>query len=237
VSRRFFTPREEVFPVVQADQSDSASLDNAFEFLVLGGRSIYSRGNDPDRQYVALRRNFWKCLYSRTSRRAVCRAQQWRIRRRRGPGRPWLRIYDGGTCRRVRTSHAHEEGGERDWSVSTTAFVGENDQVRGIRAQRVSFEGGAPVLVPGTEFELKADLVLLATGFTGPIRTGLIDSLGLKLDPRGNVVTDSRYMTSHAKVFAAGDVRRGASLIVWAIAEGRKMAASVETYLRSQRQI
>jgi glutamate synthase (NADPH/NADH) small chain len=83
----------------------------------------------------------------------------------------------------------------------------------------------------GTEFTLECDLVLLAMGFTGPVKGGMIDHLGLELDPRGNVQTDDNYMTSVPGVFAAGDMRRGQSLVVWAIAEGRKAAASVSQYL------
>jgi glutamate synthase (NADPH/NADH) small chain len=84
-----------------------------------------------------------------------------------------------------------------------------------------------------TEFTLDADLVLLAMGFTGPVRNGMVEQLGLVLDPRGNVATDDKYGTSVPGVFAAGDMRRGQSLVVWAIAEGRKAAASVDTYLKN----
>jgi glutamate synthase (NADPH/NADH) small chain len=131
----------------------------------------------------------------------------------------------------LRTSHAHEEGGDREWNVSTLGFAGENGQVQKLHAQRVAFDGGKFAPVPGSEFELEADLVLLAMGFTGPGANPLFQSLKLKTDPRGNLSVDSGYMTSHKGVFAAGDVRRGASLIVWAIAEGRKMAASVDAFL------
>jgi glutamate synthase (NADPH/NADH) small chain len=133
----------------------------------------------------------------------------------------------------LRTSHAHEEGCDRQWSVSTTKFTGHGGHVTKLHAQRVSFENGKFVPVPGSEFELNADLVLLAMGFTGPVKNGLLDSLGVKYDVRGNAATDQNYMTSVAGVFAGGDVRRGASLIVWAIAEGRKMAAAVDQYLQA----
>ncbi|MEW6545149.1 MAG: FAD-dependent oxidoreductase, partial [Nitrospirota bacterium] len=128
---------------------------------------------------------------------------------------------------------AHEEGCDRQWSVSTTKFSGHNGHVTKLHAHRVSFENGKFVPVPGTEFEMDVDLVLLAMGFTGPVKLGLLDSLGVKYDARGNVATDGNYMSSVDGVFAGGDVRRGASLIVWAIAEGRKMAAAVDQYLRS----
>ncbi len=133
----------------------------------------------------------------------------------------------------LRTSHAHEEGCDRQWSISTTKFTGHNGHVTKLYAQRVSFENGKFVPAPGSEFEINADLVLLAMGFTGPVKNGLLDGLGVKYDARGNAATDQNYMTNVAGVFAGGDVRRGASLIVWAIAEGRKMAAAVDQYLQA----
>jgi glutamate synthase (NADPH/NADH) small chain len=133
----------------------------------------------------------------------------------------------------LRTSHAHEEGCDRQWSVSTTKFSGQNGQVTKLHAHRVTFEAGKFVPIPGTEFEMNADLVLLAMGFTGPVKHGLLDSLGVKYDARGNVTADENFMTNLEGVFAGGDTRRGQSLIVWAIAEGRKMAAGVEKYLRA----
>ena len=88
--------------------------------------------------------------------------------------------------------------------------------------------------IPGTEFTMEADLVLIAMGFVGPVRNGMLDQLGVKLDPRGNVATDQNHMSSVQGVFAAGDMRRGQSLVVWAIAEGRKTAVSVDAYLRTK---
>ena len=131
----------------------------------------------------------------------------------------------------LRTSHAHEEGCDRQWSVSTTKFTGHNGHVTKLHGQRVTFENGKFTPVPGTDFDMDADLVLLAMGFTGPVKNGLLDSLGVKYDARGNVTVDNNHMTSVPGVFAGGDVKRGASLIVWAIAEGRKMAAAVDQYL------
>jgi glutamate synthase (NADPH/NADH) small chain len=131
----------------------------------------------------------------------------------------------------LRVESSHEEGGLRDWSVSTTRFTGdENGNVKKLHAVRV---GAAPKFepIPGTEFELDVDLVLLAMGFTGPVRAGLVEDLGLKLDQRGNVETDGKYMSSVPGIFAAGDMRRGQSLVVWAIAEGRKAARGVDEYL------
>jgi glutamate synthase (NADPH/NADH) small chain len=131
----------------------------------------------------------------------------------------------------LRIESSHEEGGIREWSVATTHFTGdEQGQVKQLHGMRV---GPAPKFepVPGTEFTLEADLVLLAMGFTGPVRGGLIEALGVELDGRGNVKTDANYATSMPGVFAAGDARRGQSLVVWAIAEGRKAARSVDAFL------
>jgi glutamate synthase (NADPH/NADH) small chain len=131
----------------------------------------------------------------------------------------------------LRVESSHEEGGIRDWSVSTVKFTGdEHGNVRQLHAMRV---GGPPRFEPqpGTEFTLDADLVLLAMGFLGPVRNGLIDQLGVKLDARGNVATDENHMSSLPGVFAAGDMRRGQSLVVWAIAEGRKAARGIDLHL------
>lgn len=132
----------------------------------------------------------------------------------------------------LRIEGAHEEGGIRDWSIATTKFSGEPGSVRRLHAVRV---GPAPKFepVPGSDFTMDADLVLIAMGFLGPVRNGMIEQLGVALDQRGNVATDCNYMSSVPGVFAAGDMRRGQSLVVWAIAEGRKAAAAVDTYLRS----
>jgi glutamate synthase (NADPH/NADH) small chain len=135
----------------------------------------------------------------------------------------------------LRTSHAHEEGCDRQWSVSTTRFTDYNGHVTKLHAQRVAFEGGTFTPIPGTDFEMEADLVLLAMGFTGPVKSGLLDSLGVKYDARGNVAVDETFMTNVDGVFAGGDTKRGASLIVWAISEGRKMAAGVDRYLQAGR--
>jgi glutamate synthase (NADPH/NADH) small chain len=139
----------------------------------------------------------------------------------------------------LRTSHAHEEGCKREWSVSTKRFSGENGRVTKLHAVRVELkkdEKNRPqfVEIPGTEFELDVDLVLLAMGFTGPVKQGLLTDLGVKLDARGNVAVDENYMTSVEGVFAAGDMKRGASLIVWAIREGRDAAKGINQYLKSK---
>ncbi len=131
----------------------------------------------------------------------------------------------------LRVESSHEEGGKRDWSINTAKFSGdENGNVKKLHAVRV---GPPPKFeaMPGTEFELDADLVLLAMGFTGPVRTGLVEQLGVEVNVRGNVATDDNYQTSVPNVFAAGDLRRGQSLVVWAIAEGRKAARAIDLQL------
>jgi glutamate synthase (NADPH/NADH) small chain len=133
----------------------------------------------------------------------------------------------------LRTESSHEEGGIRDWSINSIKFTGdENGNVKQLHCLRV---GPPPKFeaMPGTEFTLDADLVLLAMGFLGPVRNGMIEQLGLELDQRGNVATND-YMTSVDGVFAAGDMRRGQSLVVWAISEGRKAAAAVNKYLATE---
>lgn len=131
----------------------------------------------------------------------------------------------------LRQESSHEEGGLREWSVATTRFSGdEHGHVKKLHAIRV---GPPPKFepLPGTEFELDVDLVLLAMGFTGPVRNGLVEQLGLDLDGRGNIKSDNNYMSSVPGVFTAGDARRGQSLVVWAISEGRKAARAIDVYL------
>ncbi|MCZ7626231.1 MAG: glutamate synthase [Candidatus Methylomirabilota bacterium] len=134
-----------------------------------------------------------------------------------------------------RTSSAHEEGGIREFSVSTTSFSGEAGQVKRLHAHRVEMtnENGRMAFkpIPGTEFEIEADLILLAMGFLGPERTGLLSDLGVRLTDRGNVWREENWMTSVPGVFTAGDMQRGQSLIVWAIAEGRSAARGIDHYL------
>jgi glutamate synthase (NADPH/NADH) small chain len=135
----------------------------------------------------------------------------------------------------LRSEGAHEEGGIREWNVRTTTFSGDEEgHVRKLRGIRL---GPGPDFAPDLdapgdgEFTLDADLVLIAIGFAGPVRQGLVEQLSLVLDQRGIVATDESYMTSTEGVFAAGDMRRGQSLVVWAIAEGRKAAAAIDSYL------
>jgi glutamate synthase (NADPH/NADH) small chain len=130
-----------------------------------------------------------------------------------------------------RTSSAHEEGGERVFSVNTERFVGVDGRVTGLEAHEVEMRDGRFEKVPGTEFTLECDLVLLAMGFVGPERPGLLADLDVALDARGNVARGADFQSSVPGVFVAGDIGRGQSLIVWAIAEGRAAAAGVDSYL------
>ncbi len=134
-----------------------------------------------------------------------------------------------------RVSSAHEEGGERMYSVNTERFVGDDDgNVRALRAHEIEVVEGRFEKVEGTDFDLPCELVLLAMGFVGPEREGLLDELGVELDARGNVARDANFMTNEAGVFTCGDMGRGQSLIVWAIAEGRSCAAAVDTWLMGE---
>ncbi len=130
-----------------------------------------------------------------------------------------------------RVSSAHEEGGERVFSVNTERFLGSDGKVTGLRAHEVVMSGGRFEKVEGSDFELEADLVLLAMGFVGPEKPGLLTDLGVQLTDRGNVVRNADFETSVPGVFVAGDMGRGQSLIVWAIAEGRAAAAGVDRFL------
>uniref|UniRef100_UPI002FDCF107 glutamate synthase subunit beta n=1 Tax=Pelomicrobium sp. TaxID=2815319 RepID=UPI002FDCF107 len=141
---------------------------------------------------------------------------------------------------RLRTSTSHEEGCKREWAVSTQRFIGENGQVKALQAVRLQWEKDPATgqmkmtEIPGSEFELPADLVLLAMGFVGPVQK-ILDSFGVERDARGNAKAGTEepgaYRTSVPKVFAAGDMRRGQSLIVWAIREGRQCARAVDEFL------
>ena len=131
----------------------------------------------------------------------------------------------------LRTESSHEEGGLREWSISTTRFIGDDSgRVRQLEAVRVGPPPKFEVL-PGTAFTLDAELVLLAMGFTGPVKQGVLEQFGVSLDARGNVATGGGYMSSVPGVFAAGDMRRGQSLVVWAISEGRSAARAIDQYL------
>ncbi|MCF8193205.1 MAG: glutamate synthase subunit beta [Candidatus Methylopumilus sp.] len=135
---------------------------------------------------------------------------------------------------KMRTSSSHEEGANRDWSITTKALIGENGKVVGLTGAKVQWQAGKMQEVPNTEFTIKADLVLLAMGFVSPIQK-LLDAFAVEKDSRGNAKACTEglesYKTSKAKVFAAGDVRRGQSLVVWAIREGRQAARAVDEFL------
>jgi len=134
----------------------------------------------------------------------------------------------------LRVESSHEEGGQREWAIATTKFTGdEHGNVKQLHTVRV---GPPPKFepIPGTESTLDADLVLLAMGFMGPVRNGMLEQLGVKLDARGNVAAGEDWMSSVPGVFAAGDMRRGQSLVVWAISEGRKAARAVDAYLMGE---
>ena len=132
---------------------------------------------------------------------------------------------------RLRTSSSHEEGAKRDWSVATKEFVGKDGRVAALKAVKLEWKDGKPHEVPGSEFEMPAELVLLAMGFVSPLQS-VLEEFGVERDARGNAKanTDS-YATSVPKVFAAGDMRRGQSLVVWAIREGRQCARAVDEFL------
>ena len=133
---------------------------------------------------------------------------------------------------KLRTSSSHDEGCERDWSIVTKRAIGTNGQLTALECTRVGWEGGKMREIEGSEFTVKADLVLLAMGFLGPNTAGMIEQAGVELDPRGNVkATIIDYTTSQESVFACGDMRRGQSLIVWAIREGRQCARAVDLHL------
>ena len=196
------------------------TLDAEFDILATGKRVVIIGGGDTGAD----------CLG--TCHRQMARSvHQFEIMPKppddRSPQTPWP-LWP----MQLRTEAAHEEGGIRDWSIATASFSGDADgNVKQLHAVRV---GPPPKFEPiaGTEFTIDADLVLIAMGFLGPVRNGMIEQLGVTLDARGNVATDENSMTSVPGVFAAGDMRRGQSLVVWAIAEGRKTAAAVDRYLR-----
>jgi glutamate synthase (NADPH) small chain len=140
----------------------------------------------------------------------------------------------------LRHSSSHEEGADRQWSVTTKKFIGENGSIRRLLCAKVEFikenQNACPVMkeIPGTEFEIEADLVLIAAGFISAQRTSFIDFLALDTDQRGNIKTDPAYMTTKKGVFCAGDMRRGQSLVVWAIAEGINCAHHIDKYLMGE---
>jgi glutamate synthase (NADPH/NADH) small chain len=135
---------------------------------------------------------------------------------------------------RLRTSSSHEEGVNRDWSLATKEFIGEKGAVKAMKTVRLEWKSGKPVEIPGSEAIIPADLVLFAMGFVSPLQS-MLDEFSVQKDARGNARADTdgarAYATSVPKVFAAGDVRRGQSLVVWAIREGRQCARAVDEFL------
>ncbi len=139
---------------------------------------------------------------------------------------------------KLRTSSSHQEGCERDWSILAKRVIGTNGVVEGLECIRLEWVNGQMQEMPGTEFVLKADLIFLAMGFVGPVKAGLLDQAAVALDARGNVAANTDdYMTSQDNVFACGDMRRGQSLIVWAIREGRQCARAVDLHLMGATQL
>ena len=142
---------------------------------------------------------------------------------------------------KLRTSTSHEEGCQREFAVATQEILGEGGKVRALRLARIEMLNGVPTPIAGSEFEIPADLVLLAMGFVSPVKAGLLEQLGVELDARGAVRASTEgqgaYATSVAKVFAAGDMRRGQSLVVWAIREGRQCAREVDAFLMGESQL
>jgi glutamate synthase (NADPH/NADH) small chain len=133
---------------------------------------------------------------------------------------------------KLRTSSSHEEGCERDWAINAKRVIGENGQVTGLECVRLDWSNGRMEEVPGSEFVLKADLIFLAMGFLGPRKAGMVEQAEVALDPRGNVAANmDDYTTSQDMVFSCGDMRRGQSLVVWAIREGRQCARAVDLAL------
>ena len=139
---------------------------------------------------------------------------------------------------KLRTSTSHDEGAARDWAVLTKRAIGENGKLTGLECVRVEWAGGRMQEIPGSEFTLKADLILLAMGFVGPRKAGLLAQAGVDLDARGNAAANTQdYRTSDPQIFACGDMRRGQSLVVWAIREGRQAARSVDEALMGASQL
>ena len=205
----------------QNHRNEGDAVDPATEILATGKRVLIIGGGDTGAD----------CLGT-SHRQGAKRVHQFEIMPKppgeRSPLTPWP-LWP----MQLRTESSHEEGGIRDWSVNSVKFTGdENGNVKQLHAIRV---GSPPKFeaIQGSEFTVDVDLVLLAMGFLGPARTGMIEQLGLALDNRGNVAT-TNYMSSVEGIFAAGDMRRGQSLVVWAISEGRKAAAAVDAYLRKQ---
>jgi glutamate synthase (NADPH/NADH) small chain len=223
---------------------DLRGIHFAMEFLPQQNRRVAGDRVDPSKSILATGRRVViigggdtgaDCLGTSHRQRAAS-VHQFEIMpmppSERAPSTPWP-LWP----LQLRTESSHEEGGIREWSVATTKFSGdEHGNVQRLHGIRV---GPPPTFepIPDTEFTLEVDLVLLAMGFTGPVRNGMLEGLGVSVDRRGNLATDENYMSSVPGVFAAGDARRGQSLVVWAIAEGRKAARAIDQYLMGETQL
>ena len=213
-------------------------IHQAMEFLPQSNRASLGEevprpdhGHRQGRRDHRRRRHRRRLPRHRRPARAPARSRSSRScpsrRRTRPAGQPWPTY-----PMTFRVSSAHEEAGDRVYSVSTKEFLGDDDgHVRALRLVEVEFKDGKFEEVEGSEREIPAQLVLFAMGFVGPEKPGLVEQLGVDLDERGNVARDAAYMTSVSGVFVAGDAGRGQSLIVWAIAEGRAAASAVDQYL------
>ena len=136
---------------------------------------------------------------------------------------------------KLRTSTSHDEGCQREWAVATKSFEGKSGKVTALNAVRLDWGPDGMREISGSGFKIKADLVLLAMGFVNPVHAGMLEGLGVEYDERGNVLADTQnYTTSIDKVFVAGDMRRGQSLVVWAIREGRQCAHAIDEFLMGQ---
>ncbi len=207
------------FLTQQNRRNAGIAIDTATEILVTGKHVIIIGGGDTGAD----------CLGTCHRQKAKSITQMEILQKppeQRSPSTPWPQW-----PLQLRTESSHEEGGVREWAVLTTSLEGDDQgKLRKLNAVRV---GPPPDFrpIPGSEFSLDADVILLAMGFTGPQKSGMLDELGVAVDARGNVSTDANYMTSIPSVFSAGDMRRGQSLVVWAITEGRKAAKCIDKYL------
>ncbi len=207
------------FLTQQNKRNAGMAIDPAKEILVTGKRAIIIGGGDTGAD----------CLGTCHRQKAKSVTKMEILQKppeQRAPSTPWPQW-----PLQLRTESSHEEGGVRDWAVLTTSLEGdEQGNLRKLNAVRV---GPPPDFkpIPGSDFSLDVDVILLAMGFTGPQKNGMLDELGVALDARGNVSTDANYMTSIPSVFSAGDMRRGQSLVVWAISEGRKAAKCIDKFL------
>ncbi len=207
------------FLTQQNKRNAGMTIDPAQEIVVTGKRVVIIGGGDTGAD----------CLGTCHRQKAKSVTQMEILQKppeQRSPSTPWPQW-----PLQLRTESSHEEGGVRDWAVMTTSLEGD---ARGNLAKLNAVRVGPPPdfkPIPGTEFSLDTDTILLAMGFTGPQKSGMLDELGVALDARGNVSTDANYTTSSPSVFSAGDMRRGQSLVVWAISEGRKAAKCIDKYL------